>query len=159
MRITVISVGKIKEKYFQDAIKEYTKRLSKFCSLTEEIIPDERADDDFSAKEIEQVKIREGQKILKKIKDSTYVVTMCIDGKQLTSTDLAEKISTLSVNGYSDITFIIGGSNGLSDDVIKRADMKLSFSKMTFPHQLFKVLLLEQIYRAFKINANESYHK
>lgn len=159
MRITVISVGKIKEKYFQDAIKEYTKRLSKFCSLTEEIIPDERADDDFSAKEIEQVKVREGQKILKKIKDSTYVVTMCIDGKQLTSTDLAEKISTLSVNGYSDITFIIGGSNGLSDDVIKRADMKLSFSKMTFPHQLFKVLLLEQIYRAFKINANESYHK
>jgi len=159
MKITVISVGKIKEKFFSDAIKEYTKRLSKFCTLTEEVRQDERADDNFSHKEIEQVKLVEGQKILKKIKDSSYAIAMCIDGKQLTSVELADKIADLGVNGYSDITFIIGGSNGLSDEVINRADMKLSFSKMTFPHQLFKIVLLEQIYRSFKINSNESYHK
>lgn len=159
MKITVISVGKIKENFFCDAIKEYTKRLSKFCTLIEEIVQDERADDNYSEKEIEQVKVLEGQKILKKIKDSSFVITLCIDGKQLSSVELAEKINELGINGNSDITFIIGGSNGLSDDVIKRANMKLSFSKMTFPHQLFKIVLLEQIYRAFKINANESYHK
>lgn len=159
MKITVISVGKIKENFFCEAIKEYTKRLSKFCTLIEEIIQDERADDNYSDKEIEQVKYLEGQKILKKIKDSSFVITLCIDGKQLSSVELADKINELGINGNSDITFIIGGSNGLSDEIIKRADMKLSFSKMTFPHQLFKVILLEQIYRAFKINANESYHK
>lgn len=159
MKITVVSVGKIKEKFFIDAINEYKKRLSKFCTLIEEIVPDERADEDFSDKEIEQVKSVEGQKILKKIKDSSYAIVLCIDGNQLSSTALADKISSLALNGNSDISFIIGGSNGLSDEVIKRADMKLSFSKMTFPHQLFKVLLFEQIYRAFKINANESYHK
>lgn len=159
MKITVISVGKIKEKFFCEAVKEYTKRLSKFCTLIEEIIQDERADDNYSDKEIEQVKYLEGQKILKKVKDSSFVITLCIDGKQLSSVELADKINELGINGNSDITFIIGGSNGLSDEVIKRADMKLSFSKMTFPHQLFKVILLEQIYRAFKINANESYHK
>ena len=159
MKITIISVGKIKEKFFCEAVKEYTKRLSKFCTLIEEIIQDERADDNYSDKEIEQVKYLEGQKILKKVKDSSFVITLCIDGKQLSSVELADKINELGINGNSDITFIIGGSNGLSDEVIKRADMKLSFSKMTFPHQLFKIILLEQIYRAFKINANESYHK
>jgi len=159
MKITIISVGKIKEKFFSEAIKEYTKRLSKFCTLTEDIIQDERADDNYSDKEIEQVKYLEGQKILKKIKDSSFAITLCIDGKQLSSVELANKINELGINGNSDITFIIGGSNGLSDEVIKRANLKLSFSKMTFPHQLFKVILLEQIYRAFKINANESYHK
>jgi 23S rRNA (pseudouridine1915-N3)-methyltransferase len=159
MKISIVSVGKVKEKFFIDAINEYKKRLSKFCTIIEEIVQDERADENFSVKEIEQVKFVEGQKILKKIKDSSYAIVLCIEGNQLSSTDLADKISTLAINGNSDICFIIGGSNGLSDEVINRADMKLSFSKMTFPHQLFKVLLFEQIYRAFKINANESYHK
>ncbi len=159
MKITILSVGKIKEKFFVDAINEYKKRLTKFCTIVEEIIQDERADENFSEKEIEQVKLLEGQKILKKIKDSSYVIALCIEGTQLSSTELANKLSNLAINGSSDICFVIGGSNGLSDEVIKRADMKLSFSKMTFPHQLFKVILLEQIYRAFKINANESYHK
>lgn len=159
MKITIVSVGKIKERFFNDAINEYKKRLSKFCTLIDEIVQDERADDNFSNKEIEQVKVLEGQKILKKIKDNSYVIALCIEGSQISSVELSDKISNLALNGNSDIYFIIGGSNGLSDEVIKRADMKLSFSKMTFPHQLFKVILLEQIYRAFKINANESYHK
>lgn len=159
MKITVLSVGKTREKFFVDAINEYKKRLSKFCTIIEETVQDERADENFSEKEIEQVKFLEGQKILKKIKDSSFTIVLCIEGNQLSSTELANKINNLTLNGNSDICFIIGGSNGLSDEVIKRADMKLSFSKMTFPHQLFKVILFEQIYRTFKINANESYHK
>ncbi|WP_313341144.1 23S rRNA (pseudouridine(1915)-N(3))-methyltransferase RlmH [Sedimentibacter sp.] len=159
MKITTISVGKIRERFFIDAINEYTKRLSKFCKLTEEIIPDERADDSYSQAEIEQVKIKEGIKIANSIPKNSFVIVMDIKGKQLSSKELAEKINNLGINGISDITFIIGGSNGLSEDVIKKADFKLSFSKMTFPHQLFKIILLEQIYRAFKINAGEIYHK
>ena len=159
MKITVISVGKIKEKFFNEAAREYIKRLSKFCTLSEEIIQDERADEGYSDKETERVKCLEGQKILKKLRDKSFVIALCIDGAQLSSTELAEKIKRLGIEGNSDITFIIGGSNGLSDEVIKKADMRLSFSKMTFPHRLFKIILLEQIYRAFKINAAESYHK
>ncbi|WP_312702040.1 23S rRNA (pseudouridine(1915)-N(3))-methyltransferase RlmH [Sedimentibacter sp.] len=159
MKITIISVGKIKEKFFIDAINEYTKRLSKFCKLTEEVIPDERADDSYSQAEIEQVKTREGIKIINSIPKNSYVIIMDIKGKQLSSEELADKISNLGVNGISDITFVIGGSNGLSEDVIKKADFRLSFSKMTFPHQLFKIILLEQVYRTFKINAGETYHK
>jgi 23S rRNA (pseudouridine1915-N3)-methyltransferase len=159
MKITLISVGKIKEKFFTDAINEYVKRLSKFCKLNEEVIQDERADDNFSQAEIEQVKEKEGIKILSKIPKNSYVIVLDVKGKQLSSEELAEKIKTLGIDGKSDITFIIGGSNGLSQDVLNISDFKLSFSKMTFPHQLFKVILLEQIYRAFKINAGESYHK
>lgn len=159
MKITIISAGKIKERFFIDAISEYTKRLSKFCKLTEEIIPDERADDTYSQAETEQVKIKEGIKIINSIPKNSFVIVMDIKGKQLSSEELADKINNLGINGISDITFIIGGSNGLSEDVIKKADFKLSFSKMTFPHQLFKIILLEQIYRAFKINAGETYHK
>jgi len=159
MKITIISVGKIKEKFFADAIKEYTKRLSKYCKLTEEVILDERADESFSQMEIEQVKLKEGIKILNKVKDNTYLFVLDINGQQLRSEELAQKINTLGIDGNSDLTFVIGGSNGLSDEVLSRADYKLSFSKMTFPHQLFKVILLEQIYRAFKINAGETYHK
>ncbi len=159
MNVNIISVGKIKESFFSDAIREYAKRLSKYCKLSEEIIQDERADDNFSQAEIEQVKVKEGIKILNKIKQNTYVFVLDINGKQLSSEEFAEKINTLGIDGNSDLTFIIGGSNGLSDDVIKRADYKMSFSKMTFPHQLFKIVLLEQIYRAFKINAGEAYHK
>ena len=159
MKFTIISVGKIKEKFFTDAINEYAKRLSKFCKLIEEIIPDERADENFSQSEIEQVKIKEGIKIFNKIPKNSYVFVLDVKGKQLSSEELAEKINTLGIDGISDITFVIGGSNGLSQDILDIANFKLSFSKMTFPHQLFKVILLEQIYRAFKINAGETYHK
>ncbi len=159
MNITIVSVGKIKEKFFTEAMKEYTKRLSRYCKLSEEVIPDERANDNYSPAEIDQVKIKEGQKILNKIPKNTYIIVLDIKGVQLSSEELANKIDSLGVEGISDITFIIGGSNGLSDEVISMANFKLSFSKMTFPHQLFKVILLEQIYRAFKINANETYHK
>jgi len=159
MKITIISVGKIKERFFTDAINEYSKRLSKFCKFVEEIIPDERADESFSQSEIQQVKIREGTKILSRIPKNSYVFALDIIGNQLSSEELAEKINLLGIGGVSNITFIIGGSNGLSQGVIDIADFKLSFSKMTFPHQLFKVILLEQIYRAFKINAGEVYHK
>lgn len=159
MKITVISVGKIKEKFFTEAMKEYTKRLTKFCKLNEEIIPDERADENYSEAEIEQVKIKEGQKILNKIPKNSYIIVLDINGVMLSSEELSKKINTLGIEGTSDITFIIGGSNGLSEEVIKSANFNLSFSKMTFPHQLFKVILLEQIYRAFKIISGESYHK
>ncbi|HAS90990.1 MAG TPA: 23S rRNA (pseudouridine(1915)-N(3))-methyltransferase RlmH [Sedimentibacter sp.] len=159
MKITIISVGKIKEKFFTEAIKEYIKRLSKYCKFIEEIVPDERADESFSPAEIEQVKIKEGQKILNKIPKNSYVIVLDINGAQLSSEAFAEKLNTFGIEGISDITFIIGGSNGLWKEVIKSADFNLSFSKMTFPHQLFKVILLEQIYRAFKINSGETYHK
>lgn len=159
MKITIISVGKIKEKFFTDAMKEYAKRLSKFCKLNEEIIQDERADENYSQAEIEQVKLKEGQKILNKIPKNSYIFVLDINGVMLSSEELSNKINTLGIEGNSDITFIIGGSNGLSEEVINSADFKLSFSKMTFPHQLFKVILLEQIYRAFKIISGESYHK
>lgn len=159
MKITIISVGKIKEKFFIEAMKEYTKRLSKYCKLNEEVIPDERADKNYSAAEIEQVKIKEGQKILNKIPKNSFVIILDINGVLLSSEELSKKINSLGIEGTSDITFIIGASNGLSEEVINIADFKLSFSKMTFPHQLFKVILLEQIYRAFKIISGESYHK
>lgn len=159
MNITIISVGKVKEKFFADAIKEYTKRLSKYCRISEETIQDERADDSFSPAEIQQVKTREGQKILSRLKHNTYAFVLDVKGRQLSSEELAEKVSSLALQGASDLTFIIGGSNGLSEEVLSRADFTLSFSKMTFPHQLFKVILLEQIYRAFKINSGETYHK
>ena len=159
MKLTIISVGKIKEKFFIEAMKEYTKRLSKYCKLVEIVIPNERANENFSISEIEQAKIKEGQKILNKIPKNSYLIVLDIKGKQLSSEELAKKIKTLGIDGMSDLTFIIGGSNGLSNEVLDIANFKLSFSKMTFPHQLFKVILLEQIYRAFKINAGETYHK
>ena len=159
MKTTIISVGKIKEKFFTEAMKEYAKRLSKYCKFFEEVIPDERADENYSAAEIEQVKLKEGQKILNRIPKNSYIIVLDIKGKQLSSEEFSKKLSNLALEGKSDITFIIGGSNGLSEEVISSADFKLSFSKMTFPHQLFKVILLEQIYRAFKINAGEIYHK
>ncbi|HQB63311.1 MAG TPA: 23S rRNA (pseudouridine(1915)-N(3))-methyltransferase RlmH [Sedimentibacter sp.] len=159
MKITIISAGKIKEKYFTEAINEYAKRLSKYCRLIEEVVPDEKADENFSPAEIEQVKLKEGQKMLSRIPKNSFVIVLDIKGIQLRSEEFAKKLNTLSLEGVSHIAFIIGGSNGLSEEVINRADYKLSFSKMTFPHQLFKVILLEQIYRAFKINAGETYHK
>jgi len=150
--ITIITVGKIKEKYFSEAIKEYQKRLSKYTKI--EIIECK----DYDIGNIDSIKKLEGEEILKKINDKDYVITLEIEGENLTSIEFSKLINnTLTIN--SNITFIIGGSYGLDDEVKKRSDYKLSFSKMTFPHQLFRVILLEQIYRAFKIINNESYHK
>ena len=150
--IKLITTGKIKEKYLKEAISEYSKRLSKYTKL--EII--ELNDYDFDSKNI--VLEKEKEQILKHISDKDYIVTLEIEGKQFSSTEFAEKINNIFINN-SNITFIIGGSYGLHDDIKKKSNLALSFSKFTFPHQLFRVILLEQIYRAFKIIKNESYHK
>lgn len=158
MNINVICVGKLKEKYWQDAIKEYSKRLSSYCNLNIIELKETRLQGSSPADEA-AVKYGEGQEILKKIKDSMYVITLEVKGKKLSSEALAEKIEELSLRGNSNIAFVIGGSLGLDEEVSKRADMRLSFSDMTFPHQMMRVILLEQVYRAFKINRNETYHK
>ena len=159
MNISVISVGKLKEKYLKLGIEEFSKRLSKYCKLDLIELEDEKCPENLSEKDMEIVKNKEGQRILSKIKNNSYVIALAIDGKKLSSEELADTISKLAVRGNSHITFIIGGSLGLSDEVLKRADYKLSFSKMTIPHQLMKLILLEQVYRAFRINNNEPYHK
>lgn len=159
MNIKVVCIGKLKEKYWVKAIEEYSKRLSKYCSLSIDELKEERLPDNASSAEEEAVKIAEGKSILNKIKKESYVVTLEIKGKQLSSEQLAGKINELGLDGKSDIVFIIGGSLGLSEEVSKRSNFKLSFSSMTFPHQMMRVILLEQIYRAFKINRNEPYHK
>ena len=159
MNIQIICIGKLKEKYWTDAIAEYSKRLSRYCTLEIIELKEARLPDKASAADEENVRLEEGRAILKAIKDGTYVITLEILGKQLTSPELAEKIRTLSVEGKSNVAFIIGGSLGLSAEVSKRADYKLSFSKMTFPHQMMRVILLEQVYRGFKIIKNEAYHK
>lgn len=159
MNINVIGVGKIKEKYLKLGIDEFKKRLSKYCKLDIIELDDEKAPEKLSEKEMIMVKEKEGKKILSKIKDTSYVIALAIDGKNLSSEKLADKMSDLAVRGNSNITFVIGGSLGLSDEVLDRADYKLSFSKMTFPHQLMRLILLEQVYRAYRINNNEPYHK
>lgn len=159
MKITIITVGKIKEKYLVMAIEEYAKRLSRYIKLELVEVSDEKTPDNASALEELQIKKTEGLKILKNIKEGAYVIALAIEGKMLSSEELAQNINNLGVNGVSHIVFIIGGSLGLCEDVLKRADSLLSFSKMTFPHQLMKVILLEQIYRAYRINTNEPYHK
>ena len=159
MKISILCVGKVKEKFYRDAIEEFAKRLSRYCKLEIIEVADEKTDEQASDNEVRLVKEKEGERILKNIKDDAYVVCLCIDGKQLDSEELSEKIEKLGVSGTSHIYFVIGGSLGLSDMVIKRADYKLSFSKMTFPHQLMRVILLEQIYRAYRIMNNEPYHK
>lgn len=156
--ITVISVGKIKEKFIKDALGEYEKRLSRFVKFKSIEIADRPIPDNASPSEEAQVLNKEGADILAKIPKSDYVIAMCIEGKQCSSVDFAKKLSSAFMT-TSSITFIIGGSLGLSDEVKQRADFKLSMSAMTFPHNLARLMLTEQIYRAFKINANESYHK
>lgn len=158
MKITVIAVGRIKEKYLKDAIDEYSKRLSKYVNLEIIEIPDEKAPETLSTAQEIKVKDEEGQKILKNIKDGV-IVALAIEGKQMKSTEFADFFQKNMVSGASHITFVIGGSLGLSDSVINNADFKISFSKMTFPHQLMRVILLEQVFRAFKIIKNEPYHK
>ncbi len=159
MKITLVTVGKIKEKFFTDAIAEYTKRLSRYCKLEIVQVADEKTPDRASEAEERQIKEREGQRILAQIKDGAYVIALAIDGEMLSSEQLAAKIEKLGVSGQGQIVLVIGGSLGLSDSVLARADYKLSFSKMTFPHQLMRVILLEQIYRSYRIICGEPYHK
>ena len=159
MNISVICVGKIKEKFYRDALEEYTKRLSKFANISIIEVEDEETPQKASEKEELQIKDKEGKRILAKISDSSYVYTLEIEGKKLSSEGLAEHLKCRMNEGKSRICFIIGGSLGLSDEVKKRSDFKLSFSDMTFPHQLMRVILSEQIYRSFKIINNEPYHK
>lgn len=159
MNITIISVGKLKEKYLKQAIDEYSKRLSRYCKLEIIELPDEKTPDNASEKEELQIKEKEGSLILSKIKDNMYVVALDLNAKQMTSEEFSVFIDNCGVMGNSNITFVIGGSLGIASDVLKRANHKICFSKMTFPHQLFRVMLLEQIYRAFRIMKNEPYHK
>lgn len=159
MKITIITVGKIKEKYLKDAITEYTKRLSRYCRLEIIEVSDEKTPDQASEVVEDGIRDKEGEKILRYIKDDAYVITLEINGRMLTSEELADKIDTLGIKGSSHITFIIGGSIGLGREVLKRSDYALSFSKMTFPHQLMRVILLEQIYRSYRIIQGQPYHK
>jgi len=155
MKITLITVGKIKEKYLKDAIAEYSKRLSKYCKLDIIEVSDEKTPDQASETVEEGIRSKEGEKILRYIKDDMYEIA----GKMLTSEELAERIEKLGIQGKSSIAFVIGGSIGLGKEVLKRSDYALSFSKMTFPHQLMRVILLEQVYRSYRIMNGEPYHK
>ena len=159
MKITVLTVGKIKEKYLKDAIAEYSKRLSKYCKLEMIEVADEKTPDQASEAVEEQIRDKEGERLLKNIKEGAFVITLEIRGKQLTSEELADKIEKLGVSGVSHIVFVIGCSIGLGRAVMERSDYALSFSKMTFPHQLMRVILLEQIYRSYRIIQGDPYHK
>lgn len=159
MKITLITVGKVKEKYFVMAIDEYKKRLSRYCKLDIIEVPDEPTPDGASEAVEEQIKEKEAERILKHVKEKDYVITLEILGRQLDSVELSKHIEQLGIMGKSELVFIIGGSLGLHTNVSKRADYKLSFSKMTFPHQLMRVILLEQIYRSFRVMNHEPYHK
>ncbi|MGN0265010.1 MAG: 23S rRNA (pseudouridine(1915)-N(3))-methyltransferase RlmH [Oliverpabstia sp.] len=159
MKITIITVGKIKEKYLRDAIAEYSKRLSKYCKLEILEVIDEKTPDNASILVENQIRDKEGERILKLIKDDAYVITLEIGGTMLDSVEFAEKIETLGIQGKSHICFVIGGSLGLGDAVCRRSDYAVSFSLMTFPHQLMRVILLEQIYRGYRIINHEPYHK
>lgn len=159
MKITCVVVGKIKEKYFTDAIKEYSKRLSRYCKLEIVELADEKTPDGASEAEEVAIRKKEGERILKALKDDAYVIALAIEGKMLDSVELSQKIDRLGVSGTSHIAFVIGGSLGLAPAVMKRADYALSFSRMTFPHQLMRVVLLEQLYRSYRILKNEPYHK
>lgn len=159
MKITVITVGKIKEKYFTMAIDEYSKRLSRYIKLDIVEVADEKTPDGASETEERLIREKEGERILKALREDSYIITLEIEGKMLDSVELSRKINQIGVSGKGHITFIIGGSLGLSDEVKDKADFKLSFSKMTFPHQLMRVVLLEQIYRSYRILGNEPYHK
>ena len=163
MKITILCAGKIKERYFEDGIAEYVKRLSRYASIEIKQVQDEKTPDNASEAEESKLKQTEGFRMLDYLKklrgNDTYVFALVIKGRELDSVELSEKISALALSGKSHIIFIIGGSLGLSNEVIAEADFKLSFSKMTFPHQLMRLVLLEQVYRAFRIRMGEPYHK
>lgn len=160
LRVNIICIGKIKEKYFTDAIAEYSKRLSAFCKFTITELAEEKIRSNTpNQSQIDEVILAEGKRIEQKISTSDYVVAMCIEGKMLSSEELSQKLDSVSLSGFSTVDFIIGGSYGLSDSVKRRADLKLSMSRMTFPHQMARMVLSEQIYRAFEISTNGKYHK
>ena len=159
MNISIVTVGKLKEKYLKAGIAEYAKRLGAYAKIAEVEVADEKAPEQLSEADMEIVKKKEGERILAKIPQDAYVIALAIDGKMKTSEQLAKDMESLMTYGRSKIVFVIGGSLGLHDEVLKRADEKLSFSKMTFPHQLMKLILLEQVYRAFRIMKGEPYHK
>lgn len=159
MNITIIAVGKMKEDYLKKACAEYEKRLSRFCKLTTIEIPDEPMSDKPSEAERLAVLKKEGARIMSAIKDTDMLISLCVEGKQLSSEDFAESMDQACTKGASRFTFVIGGSLGLLEEIKEKSNLRLSFSKMTFPHQLMRVVLLEQIFRAFKINRNENYHK
>lgn len=159
MKITVLTVGKIKEKYLRDAISEYTKRLSRYCKLEIIEVADEKTPDNASENAEEMIRQKEAERLLKYIREDAYLITLEIGGKQLTSEEFSEKIEKLGIQGTSHIIFVIGGSIGIGKAVLEKSDYALSFSKMTFPHQLMRVILLEQIYRGYRIMSGEPYHK
>ena len=159
MKITLITVGKIKEKYLKDAIAEYSKRLSKYCKLEVIEVADEKTPDHASQTEIEQIKAKEGERLLKYVKEDAFKIVLAIQGTRMTSEKFSAYIEQLGVKGISHIIFFIGGSLGLDERIIQKADCRLSFSDMTFPHQLMRVILLEQIYRGYRIQFGEPYHK
>ncbi|MGJ7920635.1 23S rRNA (pseudouridine(1915)-N(3))-methyltransferase RlmH [Neobacillus sp. LXY-4] len=159
MNIAIVTVGKLKEKYLKQGIDEFVKRMSGYAKLDMIEVADEKAPEVLSAAEMEQVKQKEGERILSKISQDTYVIALAINGKMKSSEELASDLDKLATYGKSKIAFVIGGSLGLSDEVLSRANEKLSFSKMTFPHQMMRLILVEQIYRAFRINRGEPYHK
>lgn len=159
MNISLICIGNLKEKYWAQAVEEYSKRLSAFCRFSVIQLNEERISNNPSPGEIDRILNAEGKRILEKIPKNSYVISMCIEGKQISSNELSQKIDDISLSGKSSLCFIIGGSRGLSQQVKQRSDFKLSMSKMTFPHQMARVILCEQIYRAFEISSNGKYHK
>ncbi|MEG0292843.1 23S rRNA (pseudouridine(1915)-N(3))-methyltransferase RlmH [Enterococcus sp.] len=159
MNIKIISVGKLKEKYLVQGINEYVKRLGAYAKMELIEVPDEKAPENLSELEMLQVKEKEAERILAKIKDQEYVFALAIDGKNPTSEAFAQQINQLGIQGKSQLVFVIGGSLGLSDSVLKRSNAQISFGKMTYPHQLMRLVLVEQIYRCFRINRGEPYHK
>ncbi len=158
MKVSVLCIGKIKEKFYTAAIDEYAKRLTRFCDFEIIEIPDERIPDRASEKEKELIKAREGEKLLSRLRSDSFVISLCIEGKTLSSEELADTLEK-ACNSTSHITFIIGGSLGLSDSVKSKSSLRLSFGRMTLPHQLMRVVLTEQIYRSFMINQGGTYHK
>ncbi|MEH7441921.1 23S rRNA (pseudouridine(1915)-N(3))-methyltransferase RlmH [Bacillus sp. JJ1122] len=159
MNISIVTVGKLKEKYLKQGIEEYLKRLGSYAKVDVIEVSDEKAPEELSDTEMIQVKQKEGERILAKINPDAYVIALAINGKLKSSEELADSLDKLATYGKSKVAFVIGGSLGLSDEVLKRSDEQLSFSKMTFPHQLMRLILVEQIYRAFRINRGEPYHK
>ena len=159
MKISILSVGKVKEPFYREAIREFEKRLGRYVKLELIEVTDEKTPDHASAQENMQIIEKEGQRLQKYISENAYVIALAIDGNELDSVEFSEKINHLGVQGISHIQFLIGGSLGLAPGLLKRADYQLSFSKMTFPHQLMRVILLEQVYRSFRIMNHEPYHK
>ena len=159
MFVQIVTVGKLKEKYLQQGIEEYAKRLGPYLKLQIIEVPDEKAPETMSDAEVQQVKRREGERILSHIRPEAHVVALAIDGQMWSSEELAANLDKLGTYGTSHVAFVIGGSNGLADDVLRRAQQKLSFGRVTYPHQLMRLILVEQVYRAVKIMRGEPYHK